>query len=214
MPSSPRAATIPPASRALLQAPAPYHPEEQGQCGRAGRVETEAELAALGEDVFRYFGLGCRNVAKLYVPQDFDLDRFFRAIFPWQHIAGHNKVRQQPGLPPGALAADRADLLENGFLLLRRTTAPWQSLVGSLYYELQLVGRRWTECWPNARTSAVHQARPGALRPLPVPGSCGLRRRVDTLAFLQGLGRGHELSSPGRAGRRLGCRPGRRGRRG
>src|SRR5262245_3147932 len=36
-------------------------------------METEAELTALGEDLFRYFGLGCRNVSKLFVPQDFDL---------------------------------------------------------------------------------------------------------------------------------------------
>ena len=53
--------------------------------------ETEEELTALGEDVFRYFGLGCRNVSKVYVPEGFDLDRLFQAFFGWKEIIHHNK---------------------------------------------------------------------------------------------------------------------------
>jgi hypothetical protein len=43
-------------------------------------ARANAELAALGEDVFRYFGLGCRNVGKVFIPQNFDLDRLFGAF--------------------------------------------------------------------------------------------------------------------------------------
>ena len=32
--------------------------------------ETAAELEALADDVNLYYGLGCRNVTKLYVPKD------------------------------------------------------------------------------------------------------------------------------------------------
>lgn len=37
--------------------------------------ETDEDLIALGNDVFSYFGLGCRNVSKLYVPKDYSFDR-------------------------------------------------------------------------------------------------------------------------------------------
>ena len=32
--------------------------------------ETDSELEALGTDIFSYFGLGCRNVSKIYIPKD------------------------------------------------------------------------------------------------------------------------------------------------
>jgi hypothetical protein len=38
--------------------------------------ETAAELAMLGHDIFDYFGLGCRNVSKLYIPEDYDIKTF------------------------------------------------------------------------------------------------------------------------------------------
>ena len=42
--------------------------------------ETESELRAVGEDIFRYFGLGCRNVSKLFVPEDYNFEPLFRAL--------------------------------------------------------------------------------------------------------------------------------------
>ena len=35
--------------------------------------ETEAELESLGSDIFLYFGLGCRNVSKIFIPEGYDL---------------------------------------------------------------------------------------------------------------------------------------------
>ena len=42
--------------------------------------ETKSELENLGMDILQYFGLGCRNVAKLYLPKGFDLNRIFSAL--------------------------------------------------------------------------------------------------------------------------------------
>ena len=39
--------------------------------------ETKTQLIALGEDIFRYFGLGCRNVSKLFVPKGYSFTAFF-----------------------------------------------------------------------------------------------------------------------------------------
>ncbi len=43
--------------------------------------ETHDDLENLGEDIFRYFGLGCRNVSKLFVPKKYDFQAFFKEIF-------------------------------------------------------------------------------------------------------------------------------------
>ncbi|MBL7963211.1 MAG: acyl-CoA reductase [Flavobacteriales bacterium] len=110
---------------------------------RQGRVsvavldgsETSDELAALGEDVFRYFGLGCRNVAKIYVPQDFDLDRFFGAIVPWHGIIQHHKYANNYTYHKAIWLMDRVSLLENGFLLVKEDEAALASPVGSLYVQ-------------------------------------------------------------------------------
>jgi len=43
--------------------------------------ETKADIELLSEDIFTYFGLGCRNVSKIFVPEGFKLDMFFEALY-------------------------------------------------------------------------------------------------------------------------------------
>lgn len=109
---------------------------------RKGRVsvavldgtEDPRELAALGEDVFRYFGLGCRNVAKLFVPQDFELDRFFQAIYPWSPIVNHTKYGNNYDYTRALWLLDGVQFLENGFVLVKEDAA-MASPVAAVHYE-------------------------------------------------------------------------------
>lgn len=96
--------------------------------------ETEEELAALAEDVFRYYGLGCRNVSKVYVPQDFDLDRIFGAFFPWKDIVHHNKYGNNYDYTRALWMLDGVPFLENGFVLFREDKA-LPSPAATLHYE-------------------------------------------------------------------------------
>ncbi len=106
-------------------------------------TETEEELTALGEDVFRYFGLGCRNVSKLLLPLDFDLDRVFKAFFPWKEIVHHNKYGNNYDYTRALWLLDRVDFLENGFVLLKEDAA-LASPVASVFYEryADIIGAR------------------------------------------------------------------------
>ncbi|MBL7952292.1 MAG: acyl-CoA reductase [Flavobacteriales bacterium] len=97
-------------------------------------TETQEELAALGEDIFRYFGLGCRNVAKLYVPEGFVLDRYFEAIYPWNAIVNHNKYGNNYDYTRALWLLDGVKFLENGFTLLKEDTA-LASPVSAVHYE-------------------------------------------------------------------------------
>lgn len=55
--------------------------------------ETPQDLKSLSKDIFLYFGLGCRNVSKLYVPQGYEFDAWDEAISEWKYLSEHNKYR-------------------------------------------------------------------------------------------------------------------------
>ena len=55
--------------------------------------ETPEELEKLSDDIFLYFGLGCRNVSRLYVPEDYDFANWHTAIEKWKYLKEHNKYR-------------------------------------------------------------------------------------------------------------------------
>lgn len=96
--------------------------------------ETEEELQALGEDIFSYYGLGCRNVSKLFLPKGFELDRFFNAIFSYGDIINHQKYANNFDYNKTLYLMNQEPLLENGFLLLKEDEA-LSSPVAVLLYE-------------------------------------------------------------------------------
>jgi hypothetical protein len=55
--------------------------------------ETKEELEALGEDIFSFFGLGCRNVSKLMVPVNYSFDFFFQSLDKFSTLNEHNKYK-------------------------------------------------------------------------------------------------------------------------
>lgn len=97
--------------------------------------ESEEELHALGDDIFSYFGLGCRNVTKLMLPKAYDMDRFFKAIYDYSDIINHNKYANNYDYHKALWLLNKEELLDNGFLLLKESEQI-ASPVGSLFYQL------------------------------------------------------------------------------
>jgi hypothetical protein len=96
--------------------------------------ETVEELDNLADDIFAYFGLGCRNVTKVYTPQDFELDRLFNAFYKFKELANHNKYANNYDYHKALWMLNGEDLLENGFLIVKED-ASIVSPVGTLFYE-------------------------------------------------------------------------------
>jgi hypothetical protein len=96
--------------------------------------ESAEELEALGKDIFAYFGLGCRNVTKVYVPKGYDLDNIFKAIYPYHPIVNHNKYANNYDYNKAVWLLNQDELLDNGFILFKKDTGI-ASPTGSLYYE-------------------------------------------------------------------------------
>lgn len=83
--------------------------------------ESEEELELLGNDIFNYFGLGCRNVSHLLIPEDFDLNRFFGAIVSHGEVVNNNKYGNNYDYNKAVFLMNKAELLDNNFVLLRES---------------------------------------------------------------------------------------------
>lgn len=96
--------------------------------------ETEEELKGLGEDIFRYFGLGCRSVAKIFVPKNYDFDILFKAIYSYNDIINYKKYQNNYDYNKAVYLMSQFKLLENGFLMLKEDLS-YSSPIASLFYE-------------------------------------------------------------------------------
>lgn len=86
----------------------------------SGNESTE-DLQKLGVDIFSYFGLGCRNVTQLLVPKNYNLTPFFESIYSFNNIVNHNKYANNYDYNKAIYLLNREDLLDNNFLLVRRS---------------------------------------------------------------------------------------------
>ncbi len=96
--------------------------------------ESDEELNALGRDIFDYFGLGCRNVSKVYLPEGYDMNRLFNALYPYHEIVNHHKYANNYDYNKAVWLLNAEKLLDNGFILLKEDKS-LASPTGSLYYE-------------------------------------------------------------------------------
>ncbi|VAV84558.1 FIG00652698: hypothetical protein [hydrothermal vent metagenome] len=96
--------------------------------------ESEKELQKLGEDIFQYFGLGCRSVAKIFVPKEYDFDNLFKAIFPYKDLIQYKKYQNNYDYNKAVYLMSQFELIENGFLMLKEDVS-YASPIASLFYE-------------------------------------------------------------------------------
>ena len=97
--------------------------------------ESDEELENLGLDIFLYFGLGCRNVAKIFVKDKTFLQRFLNVMEKFQAVAMNHKYLNNYEYNKSIYLVNREPHLDNGFLLLRESKE-LVSPIGVLYYEV------------------------------------------------------------------------------
>jgi hypothetical protein len=96
--------------------------------------ETKEDLEALGEDIFRYFGLGCRNVSKLFIPKNYSFEAFFQAMFKYQDVIHYEKYANNYDYNKAVFLMSNFKLLDNGFLTLKEDSS-YASPISSVFYE-------------------------------------------------------------------------------
>jgi hypothetical protein len=97
--------------------------------------ESAEELLALGHDIFDYFGLGCRNVSKLYVPEGYDFTPLLEALHEYRHrLINHTKYKNNFDYNYALYVLNRVPHEANGCVLMTEN-ASLQSPIATLHYE-------------------------------------------------------------------------------
>lgn len=81
--------------------------------------ETDEELQRLAQDIFIYYGLGCRNVTRLFIPQDFKLDRLFENFFGFKDIIHHHQYANNYDYNKAVYLLNQEVFWDNNFVMLK-----------------------------------------------------------------------------------------------
>ncbi|PKP32843.1 MAG: acyl-CoA reductase [Bacteroidetes bacterium HGW-Bacteroidetes-17] len=102
--------------------------------GVAVLTGAEKRLDLLAEDILRYFGLGCRNVSKLYVPEGYKFDHLLSSTGQFDWLSNHHKYRNNYDYNKSILLVNRIKHFDNGLVLLREESSV-SSPISVLHYE-------------------------------------------------------------------------------
>ena len=81
--------------------------------------ESDDDLKSLSQDIFTYFGLGCRNVSKLYVPKNYNFDLFFNSIFGYKELINNHKYANNYDYNKAIYLMSEYKFLDNGFFIVK-----------------------------------------------------------------------------------------------
>ncbi|MBC7885516.1 MAG: acyl-CoA reductase [Saprospiraceae bacterium] len=156
--------------------------------------ESEAQLFELGNDVFSYFGLGCRNVSKIFVPEKYDITQLFEAFDAYKEVIYHHKYKNNYDYNVALFLLNKEKFLQNDMLILKESTEII-SRIGSLHYEFytdlpSLVSR--IESHQNELQCVVSAMKIPGIQTIPFgltqsPDITDYADGVDTMQFLLGL---------------------------
>lgn len=154
-------------------------------------TENEADFTALGSDVFTYFGLGCRNVSKIFLPHGFDFHQLFQGWRSFESITLHHKYHNNYYYQKSILTVSQLPHLDNGFVLLQES----EKLVSPLavvYYEFYNNQEELTYSLGQLDTKLqciVGNGFPAFIKfgQTQMPGLMDYADGIDTLAFLKNL---------------------------
>jgi hypothetical protein len=110
--------------------------------------ETEEELLALADDIYTYFGLGCRNITHLLLPRDFELKRLYDAYDKYIDIVNHHKYYNNYMYHKSILLMNLTKHYDNGFMLFQEKDglhAPIATLNYHYYDEISEVNDYLTQ---------------------------------------------------------------------
>lgn len=154
--------------------------------------ETKKELHELGKDIFSYFGLGCRNVSKIYLPLNYDLKSLFPEWESFSHIANHHKYHNNYHYQRTIMLVNQSPHLDNGFVLMQQNEN-LVSPIGVLYYEyydqMNDLQRRLQLLQDKIQCIVTNENFPGKIKfgKAQMPDINDFADNIDTMKFLSNL---------------------------
>jgi hypothetical protein len=150
--------------------------------------ESEEDLEKLADDVYQYFGLGCRNVTKIFVPHKYDFVPLLNAFKKYDYLSDHNKYKNNYDYNLAMHILNKQYYMTNGSILLIENESLFSpiSQLNYEYYSNEDEVRQKLEKDQNIQciVSKTNIDFGGAQ----CPDICDFADGVDTMAFLKGLG--------------------------
>ncbi len=86
-------------------------------------TETPEELELLADDIFSYFGLGCRNISKLWLPEGYDPATLPQHWGSYGNLCSHHKYAVNYDHNKAVMIVNRDRYTDGGFVLLRESSS-------------------------------------------------------------------------------------------
>lgn len=96
--------------------------------------ESDEELKALGHDIFSYYGLGCRNISSLLVPENYDFKQFLDVLKDFEWVLENNKYKNNFDYQLSILLLNRDNFLQGDAILLKESNSI-ASPIATLHYQ-------------------------------------------------------------------------------
>jgi hypothetical protein len=151
--------------------------------------ESEQDLDRLADDVFLFFGFGCRSVSSLLLPEGADLGKLARAFEKYEPLGFHNKFANNLDYHRALFLLNQEPFYDLGGILLHPTNALHSpgSVVNLIYYKSLEDARQWIATHQDDLQVVISNAGiPGQLAfgIAQMPGLSDYADQVDTMQFL------------------------------
>ncbi len=154
--------------------------------------ESEEDLQGLADDIFMYFGLGCRNVSKLYIPKGFDIRTIFPHFEKYATHKKHHKFMNNYDYNRSINLVNQVAFYETGFAVFQENTellSPISTVYYEFYEDLETV-KQQLALYEDSLQCIVSNEKSANFVPLgkaQFPEVDDYADGIDTLAFLQKL---------------------------
>lgn len=158
--------------------------------------ENKEDLAGLGKDVFQYFGLGCRNISKLYVPRGYNFDSLLEALYEYKEVMWHEPYKNNFDYNYAVHSLGKEPFTANGCIIIKEAGAI-PSRIGILHFEFYdsleelipklIANRESIQCLVAKNPLSIESIESFSFGEAQNPNLKNYADGVDTMAFLLSL---------------------------
>ncbi|MFM2387438.1 MAG: hypothetical protein RL660_2195 [Bacteroidota bacterium] len=148
-------------------------------------TETTEELKLLAKDMLLYFGMGCRNITKLYVPQDYNFEALLNEAFvDFAQYKGHTKLKNNYDYNLAIHLLNGKQYMSNELLLFVENDALFSPISTVHYSHYSNIDDAYKALENNNDLQCIVGHRAIPFGQAQAPSFLNFADGVDTLAFL------------------------------
>jgi len=149
--------------------------------------ETRTDLEKLADDVYGFFGLGCRNVTKMYVPGGYNFEPLLSAFKRYTYLADHHKYRNNYDYNLAIHILNNKFYMTNGSILLIEDTSFFSPISQLNYQYYASRDELLSSLYRNQDIQGIVEKDHIPFGQAQCPGLFDYADKVDTMQFLQSL---------------------------